>query len=53
MLAMLSTYSALTSSGPIRIHVQEKVKTAAEKGVVWPAPLFALLDDIVRRTPRL
>ncbi len=50
------TYSALTSDGPISVqHVSGLANRAAEAGVVWPGPLFVLLEDIKGRavlTPR-
>ena len=53
LLAMNTIYSELRSDGPISAqHIRERVSSAAEEGVVWPAPLFALLDDIVARTGR-
>jgi hypothetical protein len=53
LLAMVTIYNELRSDGPISAkHIRERVSSAAEEGVVWPAPLFAILDDIVARTGR-
>lgn len=50
---MYTIYAELESSGPISAkHIRERVDTAAAEGVVWPAPLFALLDDIAGRSGR-
>jgi hypothetical protein len=50
---MGTTYAALHSEGPISArHILELLKASSEKGVVWPAPLYALLDDVVARTGR-
>ena len=53
MIAMLNVYSGMISNGPISaIHILEAVKKAEDKHISWPAPLFALLDDIITRTRR-
>ena len=53
LLAMVTIYNELRSDGPISAqHIRERVSSAAEEGVVWPAPLFAVLDDIIARTGR-
>jgi hypothetical protein len=50
---MNSVYLELRSDGPISArHIEERARKAADAGVVWPAPLFALLDDISRRDGR-
>lgn len=50
---MNSVYVELNSDGPISArHIEDRAKRAADAGVVWPAPLFALLDDINRRDGR-
>jgi len=50
---MNSVYVELNSDGPISArHIEERAKRAADAGVVWPGPLFALLDDINRRDGR-
>lgn len=51
---MNHTYTALKSDGPISAHhISDLVRSAADAGVIWPAPLYALLDDILRRSARL
>jgi hypothetical protein len=53
LLAMVTIYNELSSDGPISAqHIRERVSSAAQDGVVWPAPLFAMLDDIIARTGR-
>ena len=53
LLAMVTIYNELKSSGPISAqHIRERVSSAAHDGVVWPAPLFAMLDDSIARTGR-
>jgi hypothetical protein len=51
---MLHCYSALNSEGPVSAHhVRELLVHSAEKGAVWPAPVYALLDDVINRGGRL
>lgn len=51
--AIAGVYFELASSGPISArHIRELAKQAAAKGVVWPSPLFAMLDDIEKRSGR-
>jgi len=53
LLAMSTIYSELRSDGPISAqHIRDRANSAAQEGVVWPAPLFAMLDDIIARTGR-
>lgn len=50
---MSDVYFVLESNGPISArHVTELVKKSAEAGVVWPAPLYVLLEDITARGGR-
>jgi len=50
---MNGVYFELSSNGPISgRHIDQQARTASNAGVVWPAPLFALLDDINGRTGR-
>ena len=50
---MNGVYCELSSDGPISArHIEQRARTAADAGVVWPAPLFALLDDINGRGGR-
>ncbi|KGT79635.1 hypothetical protein MA20_12390 [Bradyrhizobium japonicum] len=54
LLATMNTlYNEQRSDGPVSSqYVYDRAKDAAAKGVVWPAPLFALLDDIQSRSGR-
>jgi hypothetical protein len=50
LLPMIRTYSELESWGAVSSRrVREVAVKAAEKGVVWPGPLFAILDDNIAR----
>lgn len=50
---MSGTYAALASDGPISAqHVKGLVDRSTEAGVVWPAPLHVLLEDITARGGR-
>jgi hypothetical protein len=50
---MATIYNELRSDGPISAqYIRDRATNAAQEGVVWPAPLFALLDDIISRTGR-
>lgn len=50
---MAGVYAELRSDGPISArHVEQRARAASEAGVAWPAPLFALLDDIQARGGR-
>lgn len=54
MTDMFSFYSELDSTGPLSAQrVRERASELAALGVVWPASLFAMLDDSIRRTGRL
>jgi hypothetical protein len=54
MADMLSCYSELRSHGPVSARrLLERLKEAANKGVAWPGPLWALLDDVMARSGRL
>ncbi len=51
--AMMNTYASLHSSGPISAsHIRQRVEAAANAGVIWPTPLYVMLDDIDARTGR-
>jgi hypothetical protein len=53
MDAMINVYAELKSDGAISAeHIRARSQKAADGGVIWPAPLFAMLDDIIRRTGR-
>lgn len=50
---MSGVYCELNSQGPISArHVDQRARSAANAGVIWPAPLFVLLEDILARTGR-
>jgi hypothetical protein len=46
---MRDAYAAMGGSPASVRHVRERVQHAIDAGVVWPAPLMALLDDIEGR----
>jgi hypothetical protein len=51
--AMDLLYREQRTDGPVSArYVNDRAKEAATKGVVWPAPLFALLDDVLARSGR-
>jgi len=51
--AMQGAYAALQSAGPFSArHVIQQLEAAAAQQVVWPAPLYALLDEINARGGR-
>jgi hypothetical protein len=54
LLATMTTlYYEQRSDGPISAYyTRDRANDASRQGVVWPAPLFALLDDIISRTGR-
>lgn len=53
LLAMRDVYSALDSAGPVSIrHFRSLVDKSVSLGVIWPAPLFVLMDDIEARSGR-
>lgn len=50
LAAILNTYMQLDTNGAVSArHIREMASKAAEIGVVWPGPLFAVLDDNIRR----
>lgn len=52
-IAMATVYRELDSTGPISArHVLHMLNDSTRQGVSWPAPLFALLDDICVNTGR-
>jgi hypothetical protein len=54
LLAMYWCYNAMNGDGPISAqYIREQLGKAAEKSVVWPAPIYALLDDVMTRSGRL
>lgn len=46
---MIDAYTALGGSPASVPHIRKLVDRANDNGVVWPAPLMALLDDIAER----
>jgi hypothetical protein len=51
--SMNDVYFELKSDGAISAsHVRQMAQNAAVGGVKWPAPLFAMLDDIIARNGR-
>ncbi len=52
--AMIDTYSEMGSTGAMSTkRVREAVTKAADIGVIWPGPLYALLDDNISRIGRV
>jgi hypothetical protein len=50
---MNGVYMELKSAGPISArHLEYRARTAVDAGVLWPAPLFVMLDDINLRGGR-
>lgn len=50
---MVGLYNELKSDGAISApHIRQRAQMIAAEGAVWPAPLFAVLDDVVARTGR-
>ena len=47
--AMTDAYITLGGSPTSGPHIRKMVERATDAGVVWPAPLMALLDDIAER----
>lgn len=46
---MLDAYATLGGSPASVPHISKMVERATDAGVIWPAPLMALLDDIAER----
>jgi hypothetical protein len=54
LTAMTSLYTEMRSDGPISAqYIRERALEKAQLGVIWPAPLFAMLDDVIARTGRI
>lgn len=52
--SMHMVYAELDSSGPISApHIREIAQRATAEGVVWPAVLFVMLDDVIARGGKL
>jgi hypothetical protein len=48
---MSGIYEEQRTDGPISAkRVYERLSKTSEEGIVWPTPVFALLDDITSRT---
>ena len=51
---MRCCYEAMNSSGPISAqHIRDLLNSSAGKGIMWPAPIYALIDDVIARGGRL
>lgn len=51
---MLTTYGTMQSDSVISAqHVLDSVKASAALGVVWPSPLFVVLEDVIARGGKL
>ena len=47
-------YRELQTTGPVSArHLLERLKDTTDKGMLWPSPLYVLLDDVMARTGRL
>lgn len=54
MVAMAHTYGELSGSGDVSTRrLREVAGKAADAGVVWPKPLFLILDDNIARLGRI
>jgi len=54
MIAMAHTYGELNGDGQVSTRrLREVAAKAADKGVVWPKPLFLILDDNIERVGRI
>jgi hypothetical protein len=49
IMGMVDAYAALGGAPASASHIRKLVDRATDAGVVWPAPLMALLDDIADR----
>jgi hypothetical protein len=49
VMGMRDAYTTLSGSPASIHHIRKLVDRATDAGVVWPAPLMALLDDIADR----
>lgn len=49
VMSMVDAYTTLNGSPSSVPHVRKMIDRATDAGVVWPAPLMALLDDIEAR----
>jgi hypothetical protein len=54
MIAMAHTYGELSGDGQVSTRrLREVAAKAADQGVVWPKPLFLMLDDNIARSGRI
>jgi len=54
MIAMPHTYGELNGDGQASTRrLREVAVKAADQGVVWPKPLFLILDDNIARAGRI
>jgi hypothetical protein len=54
MIAMAHTYGELSGDGQVSTRrLREVAAKAADQGVVWPKPLFLMLDDNIARLGRI
>jgi hypothetical protein len=54
MVMMAHTYSELSGSGQVSTRrLREVAAKAADSGVVWPKPLFLILDENIARVGRI
>ena len=54
LIAMAHTYRELDGDGQVSTRrLREVAVRAADQGVVWPKPLFLLLDDNIARSGRI
>ena len=51
--AAVRAYAELAPGSVSTVRVREVAAAAADKGVVWPNPLFLLLDENIRTSGRL
>lgn len=49
MSNMVGVYSELSGEAISARHIEHRARSASDAGVVWPAPLFVLLEDIIKR----
>ncbi|TFI58864.1 hypothetical protein E2493_07295 [Sphingomonas parva] len=49
IMGMIDAYAALDGAPASVSHIRKLVDRATDAGVVWPAPLMALLDDVADR----
>ncbi|MGI9488841.1 MAG: hypothetical protein ACR2RF_23735, partial [Geminicoccaceae bacterium] len=51
---LTATYRVLDGKGPVSVtHLRKEIEKATSAGAGWPPSLYALLEDIEKRTTRL